>query len=420
MKILVIGGGGRCHAICEKLKKSPKNPTVFCAPGNAGMVDVATLVPIADNDLPALLEFAKTEGIDMTVVGPEVPLSMGIVDLFEEAGLAVFGPRKNAAKIEWSKEFAKDLMAKYDIPTAEYAVFDKYEPLAEYIEKVGAPIVLKFDGLAYGKGVVVCETVEHAVETANRMLGERVFGAGKVVCEECLTGPEFSFMCLVNDEICLPLDIAQDHKRELDGDKGENTGGMGAYSGVPFITKEDIDYTFENVMLKTVSALKAEGVPFKGVLYGGLMKTPKGIKVIEFNARFGDPETEVVLPRLETDLVEVLENLLDKKETKLKFTDEVTVGVVLASTNYPREYQKGFEISGLENVNIPVYHMGTKSEDGVIKTNGGRVLFAVAKGVDFKSAQKACYEEIAKIKCDNLFYRKDIAYQVIAFQNENQ
>ncbi|MFI3166583.1 MAG: phosphoribosylamine--glycine ligase [Bacillota bacterium] len=419
MKILVIGGGGRCHAICEKLKNSPKNPQIYCAPGNAGMANIATLVPIGDSEIEKLLQFALDEKIDMTVVGPEIPLSMGIVDLFESHNLAVFGPRKNAAKIEWSKEFAKDLMAKYDIPTAEYAVFEDYEPLAQYIEKVGVPIVLKFDGLAYGKGVVVCDTIELARESAVKMLKDRVFGAGKVVCEECLIGPEFSFMCLVNDEIVLPLDIAQDHKRELDGDKGENTGGMGAYSGVPFITKEDVDYTFSEIMVKTVQALKAEGAPFKGVLYGGLMKTPKGIKVIEFNARFGDPETEVVLPRMKSDLVEVLENLLEGKKSELEFYEEVTVGVVLASKNYPRNYEKGFEISGLENVEIPVYHMGTKLEDGVLKTNGGRVLFAVAKGKTFKEAQQNCYKEIAKIQCENLFCRKDIAWQVINFQNEN-
>ncbi len=418
MRILVIGGGGRCHALVNKIAKSKLSDKIFCAPGNAGMEGICELVHIADNDIEHLRDFAINEDIDLTIVGPEVPLSMGIVDEFAKYNKLAFGPSKKAARIESSKEFAKDLMKKYNVPTADYATFDNFADAKAYIEKVGAPIVLKFDGLAFGKGVVIAETLEKAVATAKSMLEEKIFGEGKLVVEEFLTGPEFSFMCLVNGETVVPLDIAQDHKREGDGDTGENTGGMGAYSPVPFIAKEDVDWTYENIMKVVAKAMILEESKFTGVLYGGLMKTPKGIKVIEFNARFGDPETEVVLPRMKSDLVEVIMDLMSGKTPTVEFSEEVTLGVVLASKGYPRAYEKGIEIKGLDKVNTEVFHMGTKRTDGMLVTNGGRCLFVLGHGKTFKEAQDNAYAEIAKIDCDGLYNRTDIGYQVINFKGE--
>ena len=418
MRVLIIGGGGRCHALVYSASKSNLVDEVFCAPGNDGMVGMAKLVNIADNDIFALRDFARDNKIDLTIVGPEIPLSMGIVDEFEKVGLKVFGPSKLASRIESSKEFAKDLMKKYNVPTAEYETFSDFEKASTYIDKMGAPIVIKFDGLAYGKGVVIAQTEEDAKNTCSDMLVKKIFGEGKIVIEEFLTGPEFSFMCLVNGDIVLPLDIAQDHKREGDGDTGLNTGGMGAYSGVPFIEKEDVDYSMEKVMKVVANAMIEEGCPFKGVLYGGLMKTPKGIKVIEFNARFGDPETEVVLPRLDCDIIDVIDKLIDGTASEIAFKDEVSLGVVMATCGYPRNYSKGAVIEGLENIDVPVFHMGTKLVDGKYTINGGRVLFILGQGKTFKEAQEKAYEAVSKVNCDNLYCRSDIGYQVIDFSKE--
>lgn len=418
MDILIVGGGGRCHALSKCVRKSQLVEKIYCAPGNDGMKDSAITVDIGDSDIEALCDFALQNQIGLTIVGPEVPLSKGIVDLFEKNGLTVFGPTKKSAQIESSKEFAKDLMKKYNIPTADYETFADYECAENYIKKVGAPIVLKFDGLAYGKGVVICQSVEEALATAKEMLVEKVFGEGRIVVEEFLQGVEFSFMCLVEGETVIPLDIAQDHKREGDGDTGLNTGGMGAYSGVPFITEEDVHFSFENIMKPVAKALIDEGARFGGVLYGGLMKTEKGIKVIEFNARFGDPETEVVLPRLKSDLVQVILDLKNGKTPIVEFDDEVALGVVLATVGYPRTYKRGYVIEGLENVETDVFHMGTKQIDGQFVTNGGRVLLVVGKGKTFKQAKENAYSEIAKIRCDGLYFRSDIGYQAINFEGE--
>jgi len=408
MKILIIGRGGREHALAWKVSKSPLVKELYCAPGNPGMAQLSTLVDINETDYQKLLDFSIDNQIDLTICGPEVPLIDGIVDLFKKHNQKIFGPRSNAAIIEGSKDFAKELMEKYNIPTAAYQTFTDYKEASSYVNEQGAPIVIKYDGLAAGKGVVVALTLEEADIALRDMLLDTKYGEGKVVIEEFLEGPEFSLMALVNGDIVLPLDIAQDHKRAYDNDLGPNTGGMGAYSSVPIISKADIDYAIQNVMIPTAKAMVKEGRSFTGLLYGGLIKTRQGPKVIEFNARFGDPETEVVLPRLKTDLVKVILELLNSKIVELNWDSKQTVGVVLASKGYPSTYEKGYEISNLENVENTIFHMGTKSEDGLIKTNGGRVLFVVGSGDNLKAAQTDAYQAVRKINCDNLFYRTDI------------
>ena len=408
MKILIIGRGGREHALAWKVSKSPLVKELYCAPGNPGMAQLSTLVDINETDYQKLLDFSIDNQIDLTICGPEVPLIDGIVDLFKKHNQKIFGPRSNAAIIEGSKDFAKELMEKYNIPTAAYQTFTDYKEASSYVNEQGAPIVIKYDGLAAGKGVVVALTLEEADIALRDMLLDTKYGEGKVVIEEFLEGPEFSLMALVNGDIVIPLDIAQDHKRAYDNDLGPNTGGMGAYSSVPIISKADIDYAIQNIMIPTAKAMVKEGRSFTGLLYGGLIKTRQGPKVIEFNARFGDPETEVILPRLKTDLVEVILELLNSKIVELNWDSKQTVGVVLASKGYPSTYEKGYEISNLENVENTIFHMGTKSEDGLIKTNGGRVLFVVGSGDNLKAAQTDAYQAVRKINCDNLFYRTDI------------
>ena len=306
-KVLVVGGGGRCHAIVDALLRSPQVAEVFCAPGNAGIGAVATNVPIKDTDVPALLAFAREQAVDLTVVGPEAALAAGIVDAFRAAGLLIFGHTKAATQIESSKGFAKELMQKYGIPTAAYRTFTDFKAARAYVASRSFPAVLKYDGLAAGKGVVIAQTMEEAEAALRDMLLDAKFGEGSVVVEDYLTGPEFSFMCFVRGEEVVPMPISQDHKRAFDGDRGPNTGGMGAYTGLPFITKEDEAFAYKNILCKSAEAMCREGLPLSGVLYGGLMKTPQGIKVIEFNARFGDPETEVVLPLLESDIYSIFE-----------------------------------------------------------------------------------------------------------------
>lgn len=410
-KVLVVGGGGREHAIVDALSRSSKVTKIYCAPGNAGIGLQAENVAIKDTDVDGLLAFAKSNAIDLTVVGPEAALAVGIVDAFRSEGLKIFGHTKAATRIESSKEFAKELMFKYDIPTSGYRSFTDYAEALEYVKARPFPAVLKYDGLAAGKGVVIAATLEEADAALKDMLLDCSFGQGKVVVEDFLTGPEFSFMCFVDGSRVYPMPLAQDHKRAYDGDKGPNTGGMGAYTNLPFISEEDRKFAFDNILCRTAEAMVAEGCPLSGVLYGGLMKTPQGIKVIEFNARFGDPETEVVLPSLESDIYDIFEGVASGKAVaQPAWNDNVTLGVVLASKGYPGKYEKGCVIEGLENVEGRIFHMGTAIRDGVTVTNGGRVMMVVCGGSDVADARGKVYREVEKIHCDNLFYRHDIAH----------
>ena len=409
--VLVIGGGGREHAIVDALSRSPQVGKIYCAPGNAGIGLQAENVPLKDTDVEGLKAFALEKAVDLTVVGPEAALAVGIVDAFRAAGLKIFGHTRAATAIESSKEFAKILMEKYGIPTASYRSFSDFDEALAYVSARPFPAVLKYDGLAAGKGVVIAADLEEARKALADMLLDHAFGQGKVVVEDFLTGPEFSFLCFVDGERVYPMPLSQDHKRAYDGDEGPNTGGMGAYTGLPFITPEDREFALKEIMQKAASAMCAEGLPLSGVLYGGLMKTPQGIKVIEFNARFGDPETEVVLPLLKSDIYDIFEGVASGRPVNEPvWSDEVTLGVVLASKGYPGSYQKGFEIEGLEEVDAQVYHMGTTIHDGQVLTNGGRVLMVVSRGKDLSQARTFVYEQVSRISCGNLFYRKDIAH----------
>ncbi len=412
MKVLVIGSGGREHAIVDALSRSPQVHKIYCAPGNAGIAADAECVAIKDTDVESLKAFAVEKGVDLTVVGPEAALAAGVVDAFRAEGLAIFGHTKGATRIESSKEFAKQLMAKYNIPTAAYEAFDNYDEARAYVEQKGAPIVLKYDGLAAGKGVVVAMTLDEADAALRDMLLDESFGKGRVVVEEYLEGPEFSLMCFVKGDKLYPMPVAQDHKRAFDGDKGPNTGGMGAYTRLPFITDEDLAYAMEYIMRPTAAAMVEEGVALSGVLYGGLMKTADGIKVIEFNARFGDPETEVVLPLIESDIYDTFYAIATATEAvEPKWSSNATLGIVLASKGYPGAYDKGAVIRNTEAVDARLYHMGTARRDGELVTAGGRVLFVVASAPTLEAAHVKAMAEVAKIECDNLFYRKDIGHR---------
>ena len=410
MNVLVIGSGGREHAIVDALARSPQVEKIICAPGNAGIARQAECVPIRETEVERLRDLARERGVALTVVGPEAALAAGIVDCFKAAGLRIFGPTKAAARIESSKEFAKNLMARYGIPTAAYRSFTDYEAARDYVAARPFPAVLKYDGLAAGKGVVIAQTMEEADRALRDMLLDDKFGEGKVVVEDFLTGPEFSLLCFVSGSRVWPMVLSQDHKRAFDGDKGPNTGGMGAYSPLPFITAEDERFAVERIMRPTAEAMVAEGCPFEGVLYGGLMKTPEGIKVIEFNARFGDPETEVVLPRLKSDIAESFCAVADGGDARLEWDDRPALGIVLASKGYPGSYGKGHEIKGLDRVEGTVYHMGTKADGDRILTAGGRVLFVVGRGATLAEAREAALRDVARIECDNLFHRTDIGH----------
>lgn len=412
-KVLVIGSGGREHAIVEALSRSPQVEKIYCAPGNAGIAKLAECVPVGVEEVVALADFAENNGIDLTVVGPEAALAAGVADCFAERGLRIFGPKKAAARIESSKEFAKEIMDKYGVPTAAYRVFDEFEPAWEYVRNRPLPAVIKYDGLAAGKGVVVALTYEEAEAALRDMLLDASFGKGRVVVEDFLDGPEFSFMCAVSGDKVYPLAIAQDHKRAFDGDKGPNTGGMGAYSPVPFIGDEVREEALERILKPVAAGLVKEGVPFTGILYGGLILTKEGPKVIEFNARFGDPETEVVLPRMKSDIYALFDAAIDGKDFEIEWHPEAVLGVVLASEGYPGSYKKGAEIKGLENVKSSVYHMGTKEQDGKILTAGGRVMMVVGKGKTLAEAREQVLADIALIDCPALFHRTDIGYQAI-------
>ncbi|MBQ2142026.1 MAG: phosphoribosylamine--glycine ligase [Alistipes sp.] len=408
MNVLVIGSGGREHAIVEAISRSPKAPKIYAAPGNAGIAQLAECVAIKDTEVDKLLEFAKANAIDLTVVGPEAALAAGVVDAFRAAGLKIFGPTKAAAEIEASKDFAKRLMVKYDVPTAAYETFSDFDAALAYVKKGSLPTVLKYDGLAAGKGVVIATTMEEAEATLRDMLLDTRFGKGSVVIEEFLTGEEFSLMCFVAGNKICAMPVAQDHKRAYDNDEGPNTGGMGAYTELPFISEEDHAYAMEKIMQRVADAMVAEGTPFTGVLYGGLMKTPNGIKVIEFNARFGDPETEVVLPRLKSDAIDVFMAVASNEQPAAEWSEGATLGIVLASKGYPGDYTKGHVIRGVERVESKVYHMGTAMKDGELVTNGGRVMFVVAEAPTLREAQQKAMEDVERIECDNLFHRNDI------------
>lgn len=412
MKVLVIGGGGREHAIVDALSRSPQVEKIYCAPGNAGIARQAECVAIRETEVERLRDFAAERGIGLTVVGPEVALAAGVVDCFRAAGLRIFGPTKAAARIESSKEFAKRLMAKYAIPTAGFRAFTDYAGALAYVQGRPLPAVLKYDGLAAGKGVVIARTMAEAEAALRDMLLDDKFGEGKVVVEDYLEGPEFSFMCFVSGHKVWPMALAQDHKRAYDGDEGPNTGGMGAYSPVPFISEDERRFALDNIMKKTAAAMVLEGLPFTGVLYGGLMKTRDGIKVIEFNARFGDPETEVVLPRLKSDIYDIFAGVADGSSVEEPvWDDRAALGIVLASKGYPGSCEKGFPIGGLDALNDPdirVYHMGTAwSGDGLV-TAGGRVLIVVGRGNTLAEARLKAIQGVGRVACDNLFYRTDI------------
>lgn len=417
MKVLVIGRGGREHAICTKIKESKLVETIFVAPGNVGMTDVAERISIEETEVDKLVQFALEHQVDLTVVGPEVPLLLGVVDKFEAAGLKVFGPRQKAAEIEGSKSFAKNLMKKYEIPTGQYETFSDFEQAKAYVLKVGAPIVIKADGLAAGKGVTVAMTLDEALASIEEMLVGAKFGdaSATVVIEEFLAGEEFSLMSFVNGETVIPLEIAQDHKRAYDGDQGPNTGGMGAYSPVPHIDEAIVQTAIETVVKPTAEAMIKEGRSFTGILYAGLIATEDGPKVIEFNARLGDPETQVVLPRMKSDLAEILLAILAGETPVIEWHEEDMLGVVVAANGYPESYEKGAVIKGLENMeDVSVFHAGTSlDEDGNFTVDGGRVLLVAGKSKTIKGAQDKVYKELEKMESDGVFYRKDIGFKAI-------
>lgn len=420
MKILVVGGGGREHAIVWKLAQSPLVDQIYCAPGNAGIAQIAECVNIKAEAVDMLLDFAKAEGIDLTVVGPEAPLAAGIVDKFEAAGLRIFGPSQRAALIEGSKALAKEIMYKYDIPTAKYADFtDKAAALA-YLEEQGAPIVIKADGLAAGKGVVVAMTMEEARAAVEDMLSGNAFGeaGSKVVIEEFLQGEEVSVLAFSDGKTVLPMVSAQDHKRVFDNDEGPNTGGMGAYSPAPVYTEALAAEVLAKVLQPAVDGMAAEGRPYKGVLYAGLMLTPEGVRVLEFNARFGDPETQAVLMRLKSDLAEIMLAVIEGRlaEMTLEWYEEPAVCVVIASGGYPGSYAKGLPISGLETEHekVEVFHAGTKFIGQQVVTDGGRVLGVTARGADIREAIDRAYEAVDGIGWDGCFCRRDIGWRALA------
>ena len=417
MDILVIGGGGREHAIVRKLKESPRTGKLYCAPGNGGIAKDAECVPISAMDIPAVVAFAKEKKIDLVFVAPDDPLAAGMVDALEQEGIAAFGPRANAAVIEASKVFSKDLMKRYHIPTAQYEVFSEPSSAIAWIEQNNRfPIVVKADGLALGKGVLICPDLQAAKDAVKEIMEDKVFGASgsRVVVEEFLTGPEVSVLAFTDGHCVKPMVSSKDHKRALDNDEGLNTGGMGTISPNPYYTDAIAKECMDTIFLPTIEAMQQEGRPFKGCLYFGLMLTPNGPKVIEYNARFGDPETQVVLPRLKTDFVDVIMAVVEERlaEQPIEWSDEACACVVMASGGYPGHYEKGIPIEGLdENGQVEgavVYHAGTAEKDGRLVTNGGRVLGVTATGETLPEALRKAYEAVGKIHWDGVHYRHDI------------
>ena len=421
MKVLVVGGGGREHALVWKVSQSPKVAQIYAAPGNAGIAQFAECVPIKTEDIQGLTSFARSKAVDLTIVGPEGPLSIGIVDEFTNAGLSIFGPSRKAAEIEASKWFSKDLMKKYQIPTAQYGAFTDQAEAEAYVREKGAPIVVKADGLAAGKGVVVAETVDEALKALDVIMSRKAFGTAgdRVVIEECLKGEEASFMAFTDGKAVVPMASSQDHKRVFDGDKGPNTGGMGAYSPAPIVTKKLERKIMEEIMVPTVQAMEKEGRLFSGVMYAGLMINGGEAKVLEFNARFGDPETQPIMARLETDLIEIIEAILAGKLSKIdiKWKPESAVCVVMASEGYPGNYAKGREITGLEKAaghrNVIVFHSGTSLKNGKILTDGGRVLGVTGLGSVIAAAIDNAYAGVREISFEGAHYRRDIGARAL-------
>ncbi len=425
MRILVIGSGGREHALAWKIAQSKLVDKLFCAPGNGGISQQAECVDIRAEDVAGLLEFARSEKIDFTVVGPEIPLSLGIVDEFNKYKLPVFGPNKKAAQLEASKVFAKELMAKNDVPTAAFEIFDNAEEAKKYIEKIGSPCVVKADGLAAGKGVVVAKTVDEAKQAVKQMMQEKVFGdsGNKVIVEECLEGQEASILVFTDSCQVIPLASSQDHKRIFDHDQGPNTGGMGAYSPAPVVTRELFDQVLEKVIYRTITGLAKEGIEYRGVLYAGIMITKDGPKTLEFNVRFGDPETQAILPRMRSDLLETMlacsKRSLSKvvKSGGLSWEDKACVCVVCASGGYPGDYAKGKEIFGLDEAakmkDVVVFHAGTKKSGNKILTSGGRVLGVTGLGNTIKEAIARTYQAAGKINFEGMHYRRDIGAKAL-------
>lgn len=422
MKILVVGGGGREHAIIKKLKENPNVTEIFACPGNGGIAKDATCVDIGAKDIPAITDFAVENKIDFCVVAPDDPLVLGCVDALEAKGIPCFGPNKNAAIIEGSKVFSKNLMQKYNIPTADYAVFADPKEVIEYIRKKNEfPTVIKADGLALGKGVIIAQNLEEAEDAVKSIMEDKMFGesGNHVVVEEFLTGPEVSVLAFTDGKAMVPMVSSMDHKRALDGDKGLNTGGMGTVAPNPYYTKEIADTCMETIFLPTMRAMNAEGRTFKGCLYFGLMLTPKGPKVIEYNCRFGDPETQVVLPLLKTDLLTVMQAVHDEtlSELSVEFSDEAAACVIVASGGYPKSYKKGcvMDFGKAEELpDVTVYHAGTALKDGKLVTSGGRVLGVTATGKDLETALQKAYAAVEEIHFDGAFYRKDIGQRALA------
>lgn len=414
MRILVIGRGGREHAIVWALKKSPKVSKLYCAPGNGGIAELAECVPITELQFEEISRFAKEQKIDLVMVAPDDPLSEGLVDYLEERGIVAFGPHANAAIIEGSKVFTKNLLKKYNIPTAAYETFDAYEPALEYLRKQPIPIVIKADGLAAGKGVTVARSMEEAEKALHDIMVDQVFGTSgaKVVIEEFLTGQEMSLLAFVDGTTVRPMVPSQDHKPVFDNDEGPNTGGMGTYTPLPHIPESVVQEALETIVKPTAEAMVKEGRPFKGVLYAGLILTPQGTKTIEFNARFGDPETQVILPRLKTDLLDIFMAVINGTlaEQPIEWSDEAAVCVIVASGGYPASYPKGLPITGLDQVRDSiVFHAGTALQDGKVVTNGGRVLGITALGKDIAEARMKAYADADRIHFDGKHYRTDIA-----------
>lgn len=419
MKVLVVGSGGREHALCWKIAQRP-DTEIYVAPGNIGMVDVATLVNIKVDDIAGLVDFAKAEGIDLTVVGPELPLTLGIVDAFQEAGLACFGPNKAAAKLEGSKAFSKELMKKYGIPTAAFDTFTDVEKAKAFVDEIGVPCVVKADGLAAGKGVIICMTREEADKAIEDMLTDHAFGdaSATIVIEEYMVGPEVSVLAFADGKSVLPMVSAQDHKRIFDGDKGPNTGGMGAYSPAPVYTEALSAEVNKTIIEPTIAAMAAEGTPFTGILYTGLMLTEKGPRVLEYNVRFGDPETQPIMVRMKSDIVALFQACVDGKldEATLEWHDEAAVCVIMASGGYPASSEKGVPIYGLDDIAAEeaiVFHSGTAEKDGEIVTNGGRVLGVTAKDATIKGAIDKAYAAVEKINFDHMQFRRDIGARAL-------
>jgi len=423
MKVLVVGGGGREHALCWKISKSPIVKALFCAPGNVGISKHATSVDIKVTDIESMVRFARAEEIDLTVVGPEIPLSLGIVDRFQEENLNIFGPNKAAAEIESSKVYSKNLMKKYDIPTAFFSTFYDYGDAVNWVKEVKPPLVIKADGLAAGKGVIICHTEDESIDALDGIMRSKIFGdsGNRVVIEEFLQGEEVSFIAFTDGENVLPLASSQDHKALLDGDKGPNTGGMGAYSPAPIVTSELHEAIMNQVMIPTVRALKEEGRVYKGILYAGLMIDGTDIKVLEFNCRFGDPEAQPLLMRMRSDIVPIMRAISrgGVAEGEIQWYDQASVCVVMASKGYPGDYKKGFKIGRIDDVNdmdgVIVFHSGTSRDGSNIVANGGRVLGVTALGDNIPDAISTAYNAVNHIDCELLYFRTDIGKKALKY-----